>query len=90
MTLAGLIVDSAALPAITSQFIQAKMRFYPRKSASKLFLDHIRDEVKGKDLRMSLRSPSRRERHHVIGYLDRMVQILNVHDIRLVSCARSS
>jgi Protein of unknown function (DUF3800) len=84
MTLVGLIVDGAALPAITTQFIQAKMRFFPGKSTSKLFLDHIRDEVKGADLRFSLRSSSRRDRRHAIGYLDRILQILNTHNVRLV------
>jgi hypothetical protein len=84
MALAGLILDSATLPAITTQLIQAKMRFFPGKSTSRLFLDRIRDEVKGSDLRALLRSSSRRDRRHVIGYLDRVIQVLNIHNIRLV------
>ncbi len=39
-------------------------------------LDHILAEVKGADLRSSLRSGSRNDRRHAKGYLDRVVQIL--------------
>ncbi len=84
MALVGLIVDSAALPAITGDFIHAKMAYFPQKSTSNKFLDNIRDEVKGAELRASLRSTSRNTRRHARGYLDRVLDILTKHDVRLV------
>jgi hypothetical protein len=49
-----------------------------------MFLDHILSEVKGGDLRASLRSPSRNTRRHAKGYLDRIVEILEQRQISVI------
>src|SRR6202521_156769 len=79
MTLVGLIIDSTALPAITEELIRAKMRFFPQKCHSPRFLDRIRHEIKGSEIRASLRSPRRKVRRQAMGYLDRILQILAQH-----------
>ena len=84
MTLVGLIIDSTALPAITEELIRAKMRFFPQKCHSPRFLDRIRDEIKGSEIRASLRSPRRKVRRQAMGYLDRILQILAQHHVQLV------
>jgi hypothetical protein len=84
MAIVGLIVDSARLRSVTSELITAKMGFFPQKSPSGRFLDHILAEVKGHELRTSLRSTARNDRRHAKGYLDRVMQILIRHNIRLV------
>ncbi len=84
MAIAGLIVDSARLRSVTSDLITAKMAFFPQKSPSGKFLDQILAEVKGHELRTSLRSAARNDRRHAKGYLDRVMRILTRHNIRLI------
>ena len=84
MAIVGLIVDSATVPAMTGELIHAKMAYFPQRSTSSKFLDNIRNEIKGADLRSSLRSSSRNIRRHAFGYLDRTLDILDRHNVRIV------
>ncbi len=84
MVIVGLIVDTGQIPETTDLLLHAKVDFFPQKCRSPRFLDHILSEVKGGDLRASLRSASRNNRRHAIGYLDRIVQILEQQRISLI------
>lgn len=84
MAIVGLIVDAAEIPAITTEYLTVKRNYFPQKCHSPLLLDHILAEVKGADVRTSLRSSSRNTRRHRMGYLDRVVGILQAHHVRIV------
>jgi hypothetical protein len=84
MAIVGLIVDTALISGITERLLHAKVTFFPQKFQSGSFLDHVLSEVKGGDLRASLRSSGRNSRRHAIGYLDRVVQILEQEHIAMI------
>jgi hypothetical protein len=84
MAITGLIVDAAEVRQLTYELLQAKRRFYPQKCMSSLLLDHILAEVKGGDLRGSLRSASRNVRRHAKGYLDRVVALLEARGVSII------
>jgi hypothetical protein len=84
MAIVGLIVDASLISQATNQLLQAKVTYFPEKCQSPMFLDHILSEVKGSDLRASLRSSSRNIRRHAKGYLDRIVEILEQRQIGII------
>jgi hypothetical protein len=84
MVIAGLAVHSAHLPAITTEFLTVKRTYFPHKCRKQYALDHILSEVKGAEIRADVRSGSRNTRRHALGYLDRVIEILENHQVRLV------
>lgn len=84
LVIAGLVLDSADLPTVTHSFLAAKRRFFPELFSGPHFLDGILREVKGSDLRRSIRSGSRRQLRHAIGSLEQAVRLLETHRVGLV------
>jgi hypothetical protein len=84
MAIIGIILDAAHLQPATMNLLQAKAKFYPQKCHHPKFLDNIKAEVKGADVRASLRSPSRNARRHAKGYLDRIVSILQSYNAAMI------
>ena len=84
MVIAGLIIDTSEIPLATTSLLKAKRSFFPLKCAAPRTLDHILAEVKGGELRASLRSPSRNVRRHTIGFLDRIVESLEQCKISII------
>lgn len=77
LVLAGVIVPEGEITALTIAFLKAKNRFYPNQfRVGSRFLDGIQVEIKGADVRRQVRSGSRRERRHAIGFMDHVVRIL--------------
>jgi len=86
LVISGLIVDHGQLRGFTHEFIQLKRRFFSGNHATFApFLDHIRNEVKGADLRKAVRTGSRRSRRAAIGFLDAFLEILHRRETRLLS-----
>lgn len=85
LVLAGIIVPEPELTVLTVEFLKAKKQFYPKLfSAKARFLDGIQVEIKGAHVRRQIRSGSRRERRHAIGFLGKVVGLLEGSRARLV------
>lgn len=85
MVIAGLIVDHADVRAMTADHLQLKKTFYPSKMGDDpRLLSFILGEVKGTDVRKELRSGNRDKRRHGVGYLDRVIDLFERYNARIV------
>lgn len=82
MTIVGLVVPTSAIAALTAGFLALKRRFFPGRTKRRL--DDILTEIKGSDLRYSVRAGSTREYRHAIGVLAGVIGLIELHDIRLL------
>ena len=76
----------ANLHGLTGDFLALKYRYFtnlPYPSAR--LLDRILPEIKGADLRKNATRGNARQRLHAIGFLDRILGLLQRHDVRLVA-----
>jgi hypothetical protein len=81
-----LIVDAKVLEPLTNEFIALKHRFFPvLTSASVHHLDRILPEVKGADLRRNICLGNRDRRRHALGFLDKVLELLEKYDVKLVA-----
>jgi hypothetical protein len=85
MVVAGLIVDHRNMAALTIDYLRLKQTFYPHALRRvPHLLSYILVEVKSTDVRRHLRSKSREDRRHVIGYLDKVVTLLEHHKAKII------
>ncbi len=84
MAIVGLIVETSTIHPITDDLLTAKRVYFPQKCKANYPLDHILSEVKGGDLRASLRATSRNTRRHAKGYLDRIVGIAEKQGVSMI------
>lgn len=85
IAIGGVIVDSSAVHDLTLDLIRLKQRFFPAlMPAGSPLLDWILGEVKGVDVRRSIASNNHRERRGAVGFLDKIVDLLERHNIRLI------
>ena len=82
MVVAGLIVPTKALASLTADFLAMNRRFYPDQVSQ--HLDYVLKEIKGASLRARVRSDSRRRRRHATQVLDRVLDLIGRHEIRLL------
>jgi len=80
--LVGLTVPQDRLTALTVAFLRLKKRFFPGLATGPQFLDAVRAEVKGNELRKAIASGARRERRQAIGFLDKTIELLNNNSAR--------
>ena len=86
LVIGGLFVDAANLPALTGHFLDLKHHYFPGlRYPSLRRLDRILPEIKGSDIRRNAIRGSARQRHHAIGFLDRILGLLRHNDVRLVA-----
>lgn len=85
LTIVGLVGQESMVRPFTREFIQLKRRFFPglRPSTSQP-LDWILAEVKGSEIRRSAVSHRRRESRQALGFLDRLMEMLDEHEVRVV------
>lgn len=85
MVVAGLILDHRLVRTVTTEHLRIKQVFFPGSLGSGThLLDYILAEIKSTRLKRYLRSQRRDERRLVIGYLDRIVDLLERSDARIV------
>jgi hypothetical protein len=85
MVIAGLIIDHRNLASLTTDYLRLKQTFYPHALAHvPHLLSYILVEVKSTDTRRQLRSKNREDRRHVIGYLDKVVSMLERHKAQII------
>lgn len=86
LAIAGLFVDLAHLARLTDSFLNLKHQYFPGLPyPSALPLDRILPEIKGADVRRNATRGTPRQRRHAIGFLDRILGMLQHHDARLVA-----
>lgn len=82
----GFVINGASVPRLTRDFLALKWRYFAnRMPASGRFLDALRVEIKGAELRRHAASPRRRERRQAVGFLDRLLELLQRHRARLIA-----
>lgn len=85
LVLAGVIVPEPELTSLTVGFLKTKRKFYPGLfTAKSRVIDGIQVEIKGAEVRRQIRSGSRRELRHAIGFLGKIVGLLEDARARLV------
>jgi hypothetical protein len=88
LVLCGLIVPQPRLHAITEGFMSLKWEFNPRLRVDgrgpKHWLDIVKYEIKGSDLRGDVRARNRNRRRAVFGFLDKVLSLLEANDAHLV------
>lgn len=85
MVIAGLVLDHADLRVLTAEYLRLKKTFFPgARKVSGYPLDYILDETKATDLRRELRSSSRDQRRHALGFLDKIVLLLERHNAQVI------
>jgi uncharacterized protein DUF3800 len=83
--LAAVAIDQSLIENLTREFIRLKSRWFPGLVGSGPHrLSRILPEVKGADIRRSLRQGApHRNRRQAIGFLDGLVGLLEYHDARI-------
>lgn len=84
MVIVGLMVDAAHLHALTMELLHAKAKLFPGKMTSRRFLDYVLDEIKGAELRATLRGTNRKVRRRTLDYLELSLRILEAYRARIV------
>lgn len=83
--LLGLLVGEQHLSSLTRQFVDLKERFFPdRMRGLPHRMDRILEEVKGSDVRRSMRARRRKLRRQVIGFLDHVLHLLEGCGAKLI------
>jgi len=84
--LCALMVNQSHLESITREVIHLKQTHFPSYSqGTQHWHDWLKVEVKGANIRRVLREDSRRSRRHILGFLSRVVTLLESHDIKIAA-----
>lgn len=84
LVLSGLIVEERNINSLNKEFLELKRKFSPN-IALKHDLDIIFHEMKGSDLKKDLREKNRNKRRRAKGFLNKVLDILEKYDVKLVS-----
>ena len=86
LAIGGLIIDAGRLEQLTQSFLDLKSTWFPGLNyPSHKHLDKIIPEIKGADLRRNATRGSRNQRRHAIGFLDRIVGLLEQYNVKLLA-----
>ncbi len=84
LAVCGVVVNQVRIADLTRDFIQLKRTFYPGSlPMGSHALGWILVEVKGSELRRNVVDGSKRIRRHAIGFLDKLVELLELYECRL-------
>lgn len=84
MVLLGMILDAAAVPALTRDFLELKRRHFPGRFNSGRALDHILVEVKGSEILQMTRSDSRNKRRQAERFRTELLDLVEAYQCRVV------
>lgn len=84
LVLSGLIVEERNLSSLNKEFLELKRKFSPNVEL-KHDLDIIFHEMKGSDLKKDLRDKNRNKRRRAKGFLNKVFDILEKYNVKLVS-----
>lgn len=80
----GVAVEQARLHELTWDWLQLKRRFFPALAGATQFLDWIRPEVKGSEIRKNVAAGNRNQVRHALGFIDKFMGLLSSHDARVL------
>lgn len=83
LCLLGLTLDHRYLRPFTLEFIDVKKRFFPGLFVGTLRLSGILTEIKGSDIRAAFRTDDHDRRHHHIGFLDALLDLVENYRCRI-------
>lgn len=84
--LCGLLMDQTDLEGLTREIINLKQTHFPAYAqAATHWHDWLKVEVKGANLRRALREGRRDTMRHMMGFLDRILTLLEKYHIQLVA-----
>lgn len=84
MTICGLILPAARIPAFTRDFLDLKRRHFPGRYTLGTGLSHILIEVKGSELLQMTRSSSRNKRRQAVRFRRELFDLLSAHHAKIV------
>lgn len=84
LVLGGVVVDHERARTLTYDFLQLKKRFRPQLDNA-MWSEVIRHEVKGSDLRKSLRDGGRNNQRATLGFLDKLLGLLESANAKVVA-----
>ena len=80
-----MIVKQVRIQPLTTEFLRLKQRFFPNlMPRTGHYLDCVRREIKGADIRRELRAGRRTIVRHHLGFLDQFVGLLERHEVKIV------
>lgn len=83
--LAGVVLKEPSLKPFTLDLLRLKHRYFPRHlPATANYLDGITAEIKGAELRRQIRGSSRDERRHALGFMDKLLELLELHETKVL------
>jgi hypothetical protein len=85
LVIAGLVVNHTRAKTLIMDFLQIKKEFNPVVGSPDVMLSElIRFEVKGSEIRKDIKSGKRRAVRRAIGFLDKVVSLLEDHGVSIV------
>lgn len=84
MVLLGLVVNGAAVPAMTRDFLALKRRHFPGRFNNGRALDHILNEIKGSEILQMTRDKSRNQRRKAERLRGELLDLVEAHGCRLI------
>jgi len=86
LVVGGLFADTANIQNLTNDFLNLKQRYFPGLNyPSANHLDRILPEIKGADIRRNAARGTARQQRHAVGFLDRIMGLLQQYDVKLVA-----
>lgn len=86
LVVGGLFADTANIENFTNDFLNLKQRYFPGLNyPSANHLDRILPEIKGADIRRNATRGTARQQRHAVGFLDRIMGLLQQYDVKLVA-----
>ena len=84
--ISAVIVKQTSLKQLTRSIIDLKKRFFPAYGNGLLhWYDWLKVEVKGANLRRSLREGTHEAKRHVIGFMEQLLRLMEQHHVQIVS-----
>ena len=81
----GILVKEDHVKNLTMDFLHLKKRFYPGELPSNSkFMDWVKLEIKGKDLRKSIRTGGRNEKRHALNVMGSTLKLLEDYNVKIV------
>lgn len=83
--LSGIILKQSDLESFTTDFLGLKSKFFPGLTPSSgEFLDWIKVEIKGSELRRQIRDGNRDERRHALGFMDKSLYLCEKYHAKIL------
>lgn len=83
LVLAAIVINKRDLLPLTIDFLNLKSRYFPELMHGIRPLHRILIEIKGSEIRRSIRSKNRKALRHSLGFLDRIFELLETYQVRI-------